>query len=108
MSKYDSACETRITPIQSQTNRIAGSGILFPRRSMASRMRCIASAPALRVLAEERRLGGDRLLELVEQHALVRAVDVRVAVGGPDEQRLGVRQRAGERAHDRDRAAAAG
>ena len=34
-----------------------------------------------------------RLLELVEQHALVGRVDVRVAVGGADQQHLGVRDR---------------
>ena len=61
-----------------------------------------------RVLAEERGLGRGRLLELVEQHALVGRVDVRVAVGRADQQDLGLGRRGLQRADERDRAAAAG
>src|SRR4051812_43632994 len=107
-----------ITPRQSHRNRIAGSGILLPTRSMPSRIRCIrvcgaaasgpttvsVTVPALRELAEEGRLEGDGVLELLEQHALVRGVDVGVAVGGADEQALRAGRGRGERVDQRDRA----
>jgi len=52
--------------------------------------------------AEELGLDGHRLLELVQQHALVRRVDVREPVGRPQEQDLRVRGRFLERADERD------
>src|SRR6476661_6986474 len=66
------------------------------------------SAPVLRVLAEERGLGDGRLLQLVEQHALVGGVDVRVAVRGAHEQYLGLRRGRLQRTDERDRSAARG
>ena len=57
------------------------------------------------VAAEELRLGEHRLLELVEQHALVRRVDVGEAVRRPEQQHLGVGHRLLQRVHERDRAA---
>src|SRR4051812_27079698 len=103
MSSQERICESTITPTHSHTNRIAGSGIRLPKRSIPSNIRsivvrlaapdsggtmvsAIASAPALGEFAEERRLGGGGLLQLVYQDALVGRVDVRVAVGGADEQ----------------------
>src|SRR3954468_2242643 len=106
MSIHESSCESTITPTQSHTNRIAGSGILLPRRSMPSSIRCmnvwsaastgaavstIPGRPLRGELAEEGRLERDGMLELVEQHPFVGRVDVRVAVGGPDEEDLGAR-----------------
>src|SRR3954462_9058029 len=101
MSSQASAWESRMTPRQSQRNRIAGSGILLPRRSIPSRIRCIrvcgascaggtsvsamVLGPARGELVEEGRLERDRVLELVEQDALVGGMDVRVAVRGADE-----------------------
>ena len=103
-----------ITMTHSQTNRIAGFGILLPPRSIAPSIRTISprggsagagggqalahdavssSRPSLGEAAEELRLRDDRLLELVDQHALVRRVDVREAVGRAEQQDLGVRHR---------------
>ena len=59
--------------------------------------RCVAS--------EELGLGEDRLLELVDDHALVRGVDVREAVRRAEHEDLGVRRCLAQGAHERDRAA---
>ena len=52
-----------------------------------------AASLARGVAAEELGLGDDRLLELVDQDALVRRVDVGEAVGGAEQQDLGVGRR---------------
>ena len=48
MSAQASRAERTITPTQSQTNRIAGFGILLPPRSIAPRTRTITRARARR------------------------------------------------------------
>ena len=70
--------------------------------------RCDSLMPlpaARRVAAEELGLGDHRLLELVEQHALVRRVDVGEPVGRAEQQHLGLGRRLLQRADERDRAA---
>ena len=70
-------------------------------------LRDVQGPVELRVAREEVRLGDRRLLELVEQHALVGSVDVGEAVRRAHHEQLGVRRGRREGAHDRDRAAAA-
>ena len=57
------------------------------------------------VPAEELGLGEHGLLELVEQHALVRRVDVGVPVRRPEQEHLGLGHGLLQRVHERDRAA---
>ena len=57
----------------------------------ARRPPCRSLAPARAYSPKNAASAVGRLLELVEQHALVGRVDVRVAVGGADQQHLGVR-----------------
>ncbi len=128
MSAHESRAERAITPTQSQTNRIAGLGILLPPRSIAPRRRSIipgaggvgsvadrrrlahASRPPFAVgecggeAPEEFGLDDDCLLELVDQHALVRPVDVGVPVGRSEQEELGLGHRLLQRVDERDRA----